>query len=229
QHNRQVERIKGALTKRTLDLLERLAGDEVLDADKPEAGAAASETGGDAAGSDADGSASGDAAARNGKYRQFWGQFGNLLKEGIVEDAGNRERIARLLRFPSTRSANAEELVSLDTYLTRVKPGQDAIYYLTADGWNAARNSPQLEALKAAGVEVPLTHGRCDEGMAGYLNEYQGKPLRNVAKGELPEGLLGEADKTDAAEKAGEGSAIVERVKTLLGERVSDVRVSRRL
>ena len=110
----------------------------------------------------------------------------------------------------------------------RVKPGQDAIYYLTADGWNAARNSPQLEALKAAGVEVLLMHERIDEWMAGYLTEYQGKPLRNVAKGEVPDNLVDGAD-TAKADAAGEGAAVVERLKALLGDRVTDVRVSRRL
>ena len=150
-----------------------------------------------------------------------------MLTEGIVEDHSNRERIARLLRFPSTRSGSPEELVSLDTYLGRMKAGQDAIYYLTADGWNAARNSPQLEALKAAGVEVLLMHERIDEWMMGYLNDYQGKPLRNVAKGEIPEALLDGARQDEV--DGGQRDALVTRLKALLGDRVEDVRASRRL
>lgn len=212
QHNRQVERIKGALTKRTLDLLERLASDDAVPADQ----------GKEAAGKE------GESKAGQGKYASFWGQFGNVLKEGVVEDTGNREKIAKLLRFPSTRSERPDQLVSFDDYLARTKGGQEAIYYLTADGWNAARNSPQLEALKAAGIEVLLMHERIDEWMVGYLSEYAGKPLRNIAKGELPEDLL-KATQQDVKADADKAAPLVERLKALLGERVRDVRVSRRL
>src|SRR5690606_38201508 len=147
QHNRQVERIKGALTKRTLDLLERLASEDARDAGEEQSTAA-----GD-----------GGVAPPKGRYATFWNQFGNVLKEGVVEDAGNRERIAKLLRFPSTRSEGPGQLVSFDDYLARMKGGQSAIYYLTADGWNAARNSPQLEAPKASGIEVLLLQQRLDD------------------------------------------------------------------
>lgn len=196
QSNRQVERIKGALVKRTLDILDRVAGD-------------------------ADGS----------KYLGFWGEFGNVLKEGIVEDASNRERIAKLLRFPTTQSANADELHSLDDVIGRMKLGQEGIYYLTADGWNAARNSPQLEALKARGVEVVLMHERVDEWMIGYLSEYAGKPLKNIAKGdlkldELPEDESSKQAREEAAEQV---KGAVEKLKTALGDRVADVKLSTRL
>ena len=194
QSNRQVERIKGALTKRVLDLLDRLARE---DADR---------------------------------FTTFWREFGALLKEGVVEDAGNRERLLKLLRFPSTRSAGADELTTLDDYIARMPAAQTEIYYLTADSWNAARNSPQLEALKARGVEVLLMHERIDEWMSGSLHEYAGKPLRNVAKGALDLDALGEApDKAEreATAKAAEG--LVARIKALLGGRVRDVRVSQRL
>lgn len=194
QESRQVERIKGALTKRVLDLLDRLAKDE------PE------------------------------KYAGFWREFGTTLKEGVAEDAGNRERVLKLLRFPSTRSENAEQLVSLDEYIGRMVAGQEDIYYLTADGWNAARNSPQLEALKARGVEVLLMHERIDEWMSGYLHEYAGKRLRNVAKGELDlDKLGGQVDKAAREQAAKDAEGVVARLKGILGDAVKDVRVSARL
>jgi molecular chaperone HtpG len=195
QNNRQIDKLKSALTKRVLDLLDRLAGDE-------------------------------DRA----KYLDFWREFGGLLKEGVAEDHGNRERLAKLLRFASTRSASKDDLVSLDDYIARMKPGQEAIYFLTADGWNAARNNPQLEALKAREVEVLLLHERIDEWMSGYLFEYAGKSLKNVAKGELELDKLGEpADGTAREEAKKSAGGLLEKLKAALGERVKDVRVSDRL
>jgi len=195
QGNRQTDKLKSALTRRVLDLLDRVAGDE-------------------------------DAT----KYQGFWKEFGALIKEGIAEDHGNRERLAKLLRFPSTRSASKDELVSLDDYIARMKPGQDAIYYLTADGWNAARNSPQLEALKARDVEVLLLHERIDEWMAGYLHEYAGKSLKSVAKGELDLDKLGEpVDRAEREEAKKNAGGLIDTLKAELGERVKDVRVSDRL
>ncbi len=163
-------------------------------------------------------------------YATFWKSFGNTLKEGIAEDTGNRERIARLLRFASTSQVDGTQSTSLDDYVARMREGQEAIYYLTADGYTAAAGSPQLESLKSRGVEVLLLHDRIDEWMTGYLHEYAGKSLRNIAKGELELGALG--DSADAAKdtEAGEASKeLIERLRTLLGDRVSDVRVSRRL
>ncbi len=195
QGNRQTDKLKSALTRRVLDLLDKLASDE----DK-------------------------------GKYEAFWREFGALIKEGVAEDHGNRERLAKLLRFPSTRSASKDELVSLDEYIARMKPGQEAIYFLTAEGWNAARHSPQLEALKARDVEVLLMHERIDEWMAGYLFEYAGKSLKNVAKGELELDKLGEpADKAEREEAKKNAGSVIDKLKQQLGERVNDVRVSDRL
>jgi molecular chaperone HtpG len=121
-------------------------------------------------------------------------------------------------------------LVSLEDYVARMKPGQDAIYYLTADGWNVARNSPQLEGLRRRGVEVLLLHERIDEWMIGHLHEFAGKKLQHVAKGDLPLDALGAGEdkaKHEEAAKAAEG--VVAKLKTALGDRVKDVRVSQRL
>ncbi|MDF4024015.1 molecular chaperone HtpG [Luteibacter sp. PPL201] len=160
------------------------------------------------------------------KFVTFLNSFGNTLKEGIVEDASNRERIAKLLRFASTKGEGAQKTVSFDDYMGRMAVGQDAIWYVTADSYAAAAGSPQLEALKAKGIEVLLMFDRVDEWMLGYLNEYDGKRLRNVAKGEFP---LDEADKAKQEAASAEAAPLLERAKTLLGERVSDVRVSARL
>ncbi len=165
------------------------------------------------------------------KFATFYKAFGNTLKEGIGEDAGNRERIAKLLRFASTGTSTtpadgANQTVSLDDYIARMADGQDTIWYITADSFAAAFGSPQLEAFKAKGIEVLLMFDRIDEWMLGSLREYDGKKLQNVAKGELP---LDEADreKQEAASKAAE--PLLARLKTLLGDRVGDVRVSARL
>ncbi|UPG84695.1 molecular chaperone HtpG [Luteibacter aegosomatis] len=160
------------------------------------------------------------------KFATFLNSFGNTLKEGIVEDASNRERIAKLLRFASTKGEGAAKTVSFDDYVGRMVVGQDAIWYVTADSFAAAAGSPQLEALKAKGIEVLLMFDRVDEWMLGYLNEYDGKRLRNVAKGDFP---LDEADKAKQEAASVEAAPLLERAKNLLGERVSDVRVSARL
>lgn len=164
------------------------------------------------------------------KFQAFVDNFGNVLKEGIAEDTANRERIAKLLRFASTKSDGAGRTVSLDDYIGRMAVGQDAIYYVSADGYAAAAGSPQIEALRARGVEVLLMFDRIDEWMLGYLHEYAGKKLRNAAKGELDlDALGGTADKEarEAANKAAE--PLVAKLKELLGERVRDVRVGQRL
>ena len=163
------------------------------------------------------------------KYRRFTDAFGNVLKEGIAEDPANRERIAKLLRFASTKSEGTHKTVSLDDYIARMPVGQDVIWYITADSHAAARNSPQIEVLKARDVEVLLLSDRIDEWMIGYLGDYAGKKLRNAAKGDL------DVDKPDAAEtekrKEAEQAAagVLEKLKAALGSRVSDVRVSHRL
>jgi molecular chaperone HtpG len=160
------------------------------------------------------------------KFATFWKAFGNTLKEGIVEDAGNRERIAKLLRFASTKGEGAEQTVSLDDYVGRMPVGQEAIWFITADSHAAAAGSPQLEALKAQGIEVLLLSDRVDEWMIGHLTEYADKPLRNAAKGEIP---LDEAGKAKQEEATRAAEPLLARIKTLLGDRVGDVRVSARL
>jgi molecular chaperone HtpG len=160
------------------------------------------------------------------KFATFYKSFGNTLKEGIAEDAANRERIAKLLRFASTKGDGAAQTVSLDDYIARMPVGQDTIWYITADGYAAAAGSPQLEAFKAKGIEVLLMFDRIDEWMLGSLTEYAGKKLRNVAKGELS---LDEADKKQQEEASKAAAPLVSKLKELLGDRVGDVRVSARL
>jgi molecular chaperone HtpG len=165
------------------------------------------------------------------KFATFYKAFGNTLKEGISEDANNRERIAKLLRFASTgtKSAPGEgsaQTVSFDDYIGRMPVGQDTIWFITADSYAAALGSPQLEAFKAKGVEVLLMSDRIDEWMLGSLSEYNGKKLQNVAKGELP---LDEADKQKQEAATREAEPLLKKLKDLLGDSVGDVRVSARL
>ncbi|AIF48965.1 molecular chaperone HtpG [Dyella japonica] len=160
------------------------------------------------------------------KYATFYKAFGNTLKEGIGEDPANRERIAKLLRFASTKGDGAAQTVSLDDYISRMAMGQDTIWYITADSYAAALGSPQLEAFKAKGIEVLLMFDRVDEWMLNSLHEYEGKKLRNVAKGDLP---LDEADKKQQEEASKAAEPLVHKLKELLGDRVGDVRVSARL
>ncbi|MDQ3269459.1 MAG: molecular chaperone HtpG [Pseudomonadota bacterium] len=160
------------------------------------------------------------------KFATFYKAFGNTLKEGIGEDSANRERIAKLLRFASTKGEGASQTVSLDDYIGRMPVGQDTIWYITADSYAAAFGSPQLEALKAKEIEVLLMFDRIDEWMLGSLREYSGKKLQNVAKGELP---LDEDDKQKRDEATKAAEPLLAKLKALLGDRVSDVRVSSRL
>ena len=160
------------------------------------------------------------------KFATFYKAFGNTLKEGIAEDHANRERIAKLLRFASTKGEGSAQKVSLDDYIGRMAVGQDTIWYITADSHAAAAGSPQLEAFRAKDIEVLLMSDRIDEWMLGSLNEYAGKKLQNVAKGELP---LDEADKQKQEEAAKAAEPLLKKLKDLLGDRVKDVRVSARL
>lgn len=160
------------------------------------------------------------------KFATFYKAFGNTLKEGISEDANNRERIAKLLRFASTKGEGSAQTVSFDDYIGRMPVGQDTIWFITADSHAAAIGSPQLEAFKAKGTEVLLMSDRIDEWMLGSLSEYSGKKLQNVAKGELP---LDEADKAKQEEATKEAEPLLKKLKDLLGDRVGDVRVSARL
>jgi molecular chaperone HtpG len=160
------------------------------------------------------------------KFATFLAGFGNTLKEGIVEDTANRDRIAKLLRFASTKGEGSAKTVSFDDYISRMSVGQDTIWYVTADSYAAAAGSPQLEALRAKDIEVLLMFDRVDEWMLGYLTEYEGKRLRNVAKGEFP---LDEADKAKQEAATEAAAPLIERTKALLGDRVGDVRISARL
>jgi len=163
------------------------------------------------------------------KYATFWTQFGRVLKEGIVEDAPNRERIARLLRFASTTSDSADQTVSLADYVARMKTGQTAIYYLTAETYSAARNSPHLEVFRKLGVEVLLMHDPIDEWVVSQMHEFEGKPLHSVARGDLDlSSIEGEA-KPPEAPPVEQDRALVERIQAALKNRASAVRQSVRL
>jgi molecular chaperone HtpG len=164
------------------------------------------------------------------KYATFWKEFGRAFKEGAGEDFGNRERIAKLLRFASTRADSEEQNVSLADYVSRMKPEQDRIYYVTADSFAAARSSPHLEVFRKKGVEVLLLYDRVDEWVVSHLTEFDGKSLQSVAKGRLDLGKLeDEAEKKEQEKEAGEFKDLVEKVKKSLGENVKDVRVTLRL
>jgi molecular chaperone HtpG len=162
------------------------------------------------------------------KYATFWKEFGQVLKEGVAEDTANRERIAKLLRFATTFSDLEVQNQSLDDYLGRMKSDQKHIYYLTADTWNAARQSPHLEALRKHGIEVLLLHDRIDEWMVSYLGTYEGKDLRDVTQGDLDLGDL--VPETDAAAEGDEKTlALCGRLKEALAGRIDSVRPTRRL
>jgi len=164
------------------------------------------------------------------KYATFWTEFGQVLKEGVGQDFNNQDKIAGLLRFASTHQDSAAETVSLADYIGRMKEGQDAIYYITAETFNAAKNSPHLEVFRKKGIEVLLLSSRVDEWVVGSLTEFQGKSLASVAKGGLDLGALeDEAEKQQQAKEADEHKELVERFKTSLAGRVKEVRVTHRL
>ena len=164
------------------------------------------------------------------RYAKFWSAFGNVLKEGTGEDTANTERIAGLLRFASTHADSADQTVSLADYRGRMKEGQDKIYYVTAETFNAARNSPHLEVFRKKGIEVLLLSDRVDEWVVGHVTEFDGKELVSVAKGGLDLGALeDEAEKKEREQEATEFGDLVGRIKASLGERVKEVRVTHRL
>jgi len=164
------------------------------------------------------------------KYAGFWSEFGRALKEGIVDDFSNRERLAKLMRFASTHTGEENQSVSLKDYVARMKTGQPAIYYLTAETFAAAKNSPHLEVFRKKGIEVLLLSDRIDEWLTTHLTEFEGKPLRSVAKGELDLGELADKDEKLSQERAAkEFEPLLERMKGVLGERVAGVRVTHRL
>ncbi|MFZ7235874.1 molecular chaperone HtpG [Avibacterium gallinarum] len=163
------------------------------------------------------------------QYLQFWKEFGLVLKEGVAEDVANREQIARLYRFASTHNDSSEQTVSLQDYVSRMKEGQKAIYYITADSYIAAKNSPHLELFNKKGIEVLLLSDRIDEWMVSYLTEFDGKPLQPITKSDLDLGDLADQEQEEQKAQDEAFGAFVERVKTLLGDRVKAVRLTHRL
>ncbi len=163
-------------------------------------------------------------------YARFWKQFGKVMKEGPGEDFANRERIAKLLRFASTAADSEEQNVSLEDYIGRMKDGQEKIYYVTADSFAAAKNSPHLQVFRRKGIEVLLLSDRVDEWLVSHLNEFEGKTLASVAKGALDLDELADEEEKQAAKKTeGEYADLVKRMQDVLSERVKEVRVSQRL
>lgn len=193
QDNKITAALRKALTKRSLQMLEKLAKDDAE------------------------------------KYLQFWKEFGLVLKEGPAEDFANKETVAKLLRFASTHNDGSEQTVSLEDYISRMKGGQKAIYYITADSYVAAKNSPHLELFNKKGIEVLLLSDRIDEWMLSYLTEFDGKPLQSITKADLDLGDL--ADKESETQKQQDEAfgSFIERVKNLLGERVKTVRLTHNL
>ena len=189
-----IDSMKSALTKRVLDMLEKLAKNE------PE------------------------------QYKGFWKNFGQVLKEGPAEDFANKEKIAGLLRFASTSDDAGEQSVSLADYIGRMKEGQDKIYYLTGESYSQVKNSPHLEVFRKKGIEVLLLTDRIDEWLMSYLSDFDGKGFVDVARGDLDLGKLdSEEDKKAQEEVAKTKEGLIERLKSALGEEVSEVRVSHRL
>jgi molecular chaperone HtpG len=164
------------------------------------------------------------------KYAAFWKEFGAVMKEGVGEDHANAERLAKLLRFSSTHAAGDEQGVSFADYVSRMKDGQEAIFYVTADSLTAAKSSPQLEVFRKKGIEVLLLADRVDEWMLSHLYEYEGKPLQSVAKGAVDLGKLQDEEEKKAAEAAAEAfKPMQEKLKAALKDRAKDVRVTTRL
>jgi len=170
--------------------------------------------------------------AKNEKeeYQKFWNEFGKVMKEGPGEDAGNKEQIAKLLRFSSTDADTEEQTVTLEDYVSRMKDEQEEIYYITADSFTAAKSSPHLEVFRKKGIEVLLLSDRVDEWLTNGLQEFDGKKLQSVAKGELDLGKFDSEDDKKEQEKAEEkAGSVIKHLKEVLGDKVEDVRVSHRL
>ena len=162
------------------------------------------------------------------KYNTLWDEFGTVIKEGLAEDMGNSEKIAKLLRFSSTGDAAAEQRVSLEDYVSRMPEDQDVIWYVTAENRKAAENSPHLEIFRKKGIEVLLMSDRIDEWVMGYFTEFEGKKLRSIAKGDVD--LGGSDDKKDDKDKEkADKNPVLERLTTALADEVSEVRASQRL
>jgi molecular chaperone HtpG len=174
--------------------------------------------------------ANADEQEKKDKYTKFWNEFGQVLKEGIGEDATNKDRIAKLLRFASTANDSPDQNTSLADYIGRMKPGQDKIYYVAGESYTAAKNSPHLEIFRKKGVEVLLMTDRVDEWMLSFLTEFEGKELVSVAKGDLDLGALeDEAEKKEHEETESAYQELTEKMKAALSEKAKDVRVTFRL
>jgi molecular chaperone HtpG len=164
------------------------------------------------------------------KYETFWARFGQVIKEGPIEDHANKARIAKLLRFASTHADTDKQCVALEDYVSRMKEGQDKIYYVTADSFATAKNSPHLEIFRKKGVEVILFSDRIDEWLVSNLDEFDGKHLQSVAKGDLDLGDLdAEEDKAAQEEITKDFESVLKQIKDVLADKVSDVRLSHRL
>ncbi len=222
QESRDVRAIREGCTKRVLSMLEEMArNDKPVEAEKPAEGA----DGVTDVVSEEDKAL---AAANAGKYTKFYAEFGAVLKEGVGEDFTNKDRLARLLRFASTSSDSPS--VGFADYKARMKEGQEAIYYITADSLAAARNSPQLEVFKKKGIEVLLMTDRVDEWALNYLTEFDGTPLQSVAKGAVDLGKLQDEAEKKAAEEAAEAfKPLLAKLKEALKDKAEDVRVTTRL
>ncbi|MCZ4059061.1 molecular chaperone HtpG [Pantoea sp. LMR881] len=193
QDSRVTQSLRGALTKRALQMLEKLAKDD------------------------------------SDKYQTFWKEFGLVLKEGPAEDQANQQTIAKLLRFATTQSEGSAQTISLEDYVSRMVEGQEKIYYITADSYAAAKSSPHLELFRKKGIEVLLLSDRIDEWMMSYLTEFDGKAFQSVSKADESLSKLAD-EETEEQKEAGKAlEPFVERVKTLLGERVKEVRLTHRL
>lgn len=162
------------------------------------------------------------------KYTTFWKEFGNVLKEGVVEDFANKETVAKLLRFASTHTGSADQTVTLDDYIKRMKPDQDKIYFITAETYNAAKHSPHLEIFQQKGIEVLLLSDRIDEWVASHLTEYDGKALQSVMKSDIK---LDETEESinEQKELGKDFESVIKQMKEILGERVKDIQLSTRL
>ncbi|NBW48854.1 MAG: molecular chaperone HtpG [Betaproteobacteria bacterium] len=217
QESRDVKAIRDGNTKRVLSMLETLAKNDKL----PEAGA-------DGVTDVLSAEEKAEQEANLGKYTKFYAEFGAVLKEGLGEDFGNKDRLAKLLRFASTTSDTAT--VSLADYKARMKEGQEAIYYITAETLAAAKNSPQLEVFKKKGIEVLLMTDRVDEWALNYLHDFDGTPMQSVAKGAVDLGKLQDENEKKAAEEAAETfKPVLAKLKEALKDKADDVRVTTRL
>ena len=163
------------------------------------------------------------------KFNKFWDEFGNVLKEGLAEDMANKDKIAKLLRFSSTADAAKEQRVSLEDYVSRMQEGQDVIWYVTAENRKSAENSPHLEIFRKKGVEVLLMSDRIDEWVMGYFNEFDGKKLRSIAKGDVDLGSEEDKKQEEEDKKDSDKDPILARLSEALTENVKEVRASQRL